>query len=564
MTCAEFSAIRFGVFLQGRTLRHWEWQSIERLRAAGAECLYIFSPAEMPTRQPAIVQVMDRWVQSIAGLADQSHGKIEELDPQRHQPSTILALDSTEEGAPAISEVQRQQVLDQGLKFVLFFGMEVPRGLPACAELGVWRFTRASGAGKDYPFVDGLRQRHDVVSFGLEQVTEDERPNRTLLTGHFRARGERNRAVTAQILSEASGWPLRVLKHVVLNCGLPPMLESSCRHPPRSDVFTVLLSLVLRDVLVGLSSKLANYLVLETWTLGVGRMKFEALLAGAPLSQVRLLPRCELGRYIADPFILSTTPELTLLAEDYTDFGVGRISEVKVRDPFGTPQVGLRTCLQSAHHMSYPSLFCENGAVYCLPECHQSRASVLYRYDEGRLSPVADLIPGAATTDSTILFHEGLYWLFCGLADDNDQVNLHLFFSKELRGGWIPHPLNPVKTDIRSSRSAGPIIRHGGRLFRPAQDCSKSYGYGLSINRIDRLTVTCFEETVIFQIRPEMVARSCKGVHTLSFADDFMVIDAKFHLVGVEPVLVRALRRIERIRNRLPRSIKPRAPSHSS
>ena len=48
--------------------------------------------------------------------------------------------------------------------------------------------------------------------------------------------------------------------------------------------------------------------------------------------------------------------------------------------------------------------------------------------------------------------------------DDNNQVSLHLFFSETLRGNWSAHPLNPVKTDVRSSRPAGPVIVHDGEL----------------------------------------------------------------------------------------------------
>jgi Transposase domain (DUF772) len=58
----------------------------------------------------------------------------------------------------------------------------------------------------------------------------------------------------------------------------------------------------------------------------------------------------------------------------------------------------------------------------------------------------------------------------------------------------------------------------------------------LSVNRIDHLTVTRFEETVVTSLRPEAISASCKGVHTLSFKDDLMVIDAKFHLIGVESI----------------------------
>ena len=346
-----------------------------------------------------------------------------------------------------------------------------------------------------------------------------------------------------------------MLKHVLLNGDLPGCVESASADGGRQHSLALFLALLYRDPLLQLASKLASYLVLEAWTVGLVRMNFQALLAGTPLSDVALLPRRELGHYLADPFILSTKPELTLLAEDYSDFGVGRIMEVTVRDPFGTPELCVKVCLESRHHMSYPFLFREDGITYCLPECHQSNGSLLYRYDAGKLTPVADLVPGARVTDGTILFHDGLYWLFCGLEDDNDHVNLHLFFAETLRGNWSAHPLNPIKTDVRSSRSAGPVILHDGALFRPAQDCSRSYGYGLSINRIDRLSVTRFEETVVATIRPEMVSRACKGLHTLSFADDLMVIDARFDRIGLEPILVRVLRRMKRMTGGLSRAI---------
>jgi hypothetical protein len=255
-------------------------------------------------------------------------------------------------GEPALSSKQQQQLLDHGLKFILFFGAgEVPQGLSGCAELGVWRFTRSSGAAKLYPFIHGLHRRDDVVSFGLEQVSGQEGRRRILLNGHFRARGERNRSVATQILSEASRWPLRVLKHVQLHGDLPCCADTGSFAGGRRHSLVLFLSLFSRDAVVQLASKLASALLLETWNVGLVRMNFRALLTGAPLSDVTLLPRLKLGHYVADPFILSTTPELTLLVEDYTDFGVGRISEMTVRDPFGTPEVGLKVRLESKHHM---------------------------------------------------------------------------------------------------------------------------------------------------------------------------------------------------------------------
>jgi hypothetical protein len=548
MSAAPVSAVRFGVFMHGRSLHCWEWKSIELLRAAGATCLFILGSPDATPRQSSVAQALDDLVLRIAGLPPGGPANGQEPGPARYQPSTTCVVERAASGRLALGRGQTAQLSDRRLKFILFFGAgQVPEGLPGCAELGVWQFTRSAGVAEEYPFLFGLHEGADVVGFGLEQIAQSGGHHRPLLNGWFRARGERNRSVVAQVLAQAGRWPLLVLRHFLLNGALPRCVENrrSGARPPRR--LALLLSLSYRELRQRLVSKLASYFVLETWNIGVVRMNFRALLAGTPLSDIALLPPLGLGRYLADPFVLSTSPQLTLLAEEYDDFAVGRIVEVAVRDPLGKPEIGVKVCLQSRHHLSYPFLFREKGVTYCLPECHQSNASLLYRYDDGKLTPVADLVPGARVTDGTVLFHGGLYWLFCGLEDDNDHVNLHLFFSKTLRGNWSAHPLNPVKTDVRSARSAGPVIVHEGALFRPAQDCSRSYGYGVSINRIDCLTVARYEETVVATIGPQAVSKSCKGLHTLSFADDLMVIDARLDAIGLKPLLVRLLRRMKRM-----------------
>lgn len=547
MSAEPIGMVRFGVYLHGRGLHDWERRSVELLQAEGANCQFILGSQASTPRRSRIAQALDDLVLRVGGLPPRTSARSDELGSRLYQPATACSVTCTTSGQLAVGHGDATLLLSHRLKFILFFGTgEVPDGLASCAELGVWRFSRSSGPGKEYPFIYDLHRRADVVDFALEQIT-DAGDCRLLLKGCFRARGERSRTVAAQVLAQASRWPLLAVKHVLLNGELPRGTEISRREEGHPPSLVLLVSLLYREFLQRLAYRLASYFVLETWNIGIARMDFPSVLAGAPLSKVVLLPPLRLGRYLADPFVLSTSPHLTLLAEEYSDFGVGRIVEVTVKDPLGKPEIGLEVRLQSPHHLSYPFLFEEKGVTYCLPECHQRNGSLLYRYDGGTFTPIIDLVPGARVTDGTILFRDGLYWLFCGLEDDNDHVNLHLFFSETLSGSWSAHPLNPVKTDVRSARSAGPVIAHEGALFRPAQDCSRSYGHAVTINRIDCLTVNRFEETVVAAVAPQAVSRACKGLHTLSFVDDLMVIDARVDAVGIKPLLVRLLRRIKRI-----------------
>jgi hypothetical protein len=62
--------------------------------------------------------------------------------------------------------------------------------------------------------------------------------------------------------------------------------------------------------------------------------------------------------------------------------------------------------------------------------------------------------------------------------------DLHLAFADDLLGEWKMHPQNTIKSDITSARSAGEIFMYNNALFRPAQNCGKTYGGSIVINKI--------------------------------------------------------------------------------
>lgn len=101
-----------------------------------------------------------------------------------------------------------------------------------------------------------------------------------------------------------------------------------------------------------------------------------------------------------------------------------------------------------------------------------------------------------------------------------------MWFAPSLDGPWQPHPLNPVKSEVTSSRPAGTPFVHDGRLFRPAQDDSGSYGRAMVINEVLRLTPEAFDEVVATRLGPFGSGRPL-GPHTLSAAGDRTLLDGK-------------------------------------
>ena len=101
----------------------------------------------------------------------------------------------------------------------------------------------------------------------------------------------------------------------------------------------------------------------------------------------------------------------------------------------------------------------------------------------------ATLLEGPVLADVTLTVRDGRWWMF---AASHDGVGgwsdtLALFSAPGLFGPWLPHAHNPIFVDCTQARPAGAIVERGGRLIRPVQDCSVSYGGALGLAEITRL-----------------------------------------------------------------------------
>jgi hypothetical protein len=132
--------------------------------------------------------------------------------------------------------------------------------------------------------------------------------------------------------------------------------------------------------------------------------------------------------------------------------------------------------------------------------------------------------------DSTLFYHEKKWWMFTSIDETESWLKpfteLFLFFTDDLFSGtWKSHPGNPIVTDLKASRQAGNIFSHMGRIYRPAQDCSRRYGRAMKISEITRLDEQAYEETPVLDIEPDW-NKSVIGTHTINFNDDVIVLDA--------------------------------------
>ncbi len=236
---------------------------------------------------------------------------------------------------------------------------------------------------------------------------------------------------------------------------------------------------------------------------------------------------CDKSRFYADPFLVEKDGQTFLFFEDYPYAEQRGIISCCTLDAEGIPGLPFEV-LRRPYHLSYPHIFEEAGEVYMIPETKENRTVELYRATHFPTQWVLEaiLLSDVYAVDATIHQQGGKFWMFAGVSNGkySNCDELAIFFADSLKGPWIPHPQNPVLSDVRRARPAGPIFRDNGRLIRPSQDCGKAYGYALVFSEILTLTETEYAERPIGRLEPNLVPQQI-GNHTYGRTDRFEVID---------------------------------------
>jgi hypothetical protein len=291
-----------------------------------------------------------------------------------------------------------------------------------------------------------------------------------------------------------------------------------------------------------------NRLMSEWWTLGTTTTPLSRIVGSGTLGEVVWLEPRRGRNYLADPFPWTGTG--CVLSEEMADDNKGRIIALEPNGAGGFRRAGV--VLEDANHHSYPCTFQEDGVTYLVPETPVHGCTTLYRLGPGgALNELCAVAPDRRLGDPTLFRHDGRYWIACIDLDIGLHDNLCLYHAEALAGPWQPHRLWPVKLDIRSSRPAGALFRIGGALFRPAQDCARGYGAGVTISRVDELTPLRFRETPVATLRPDPNGPFPDGLHTLSPDEGFAWVDGKRYVFDAKALMGKVGRRFTRLPARL-------------
>jgi hypothetical protein len=271
--------------------------------------------------------------------------------------------------------------------------------------------------------------------------------------------------------------------------------------------------------------RVQSWLIDETWAVGIVDRPITSFLERPTLADARWLapPR---GGYLADPFGLPGHDTILVERFDYGE-NLGRLVAITpdgvVSDPrpFDRPLRG---------HASFPFLTTIDGTVFCLPENAAAGRLELWRRDpDGRFRPAVTIADNLPAADATLFRWNDRWWIAFTDLRLGAHDNLCLLHAETPYGPWRPHRRHPVKHAAGSSRAAGTPFAHAGQLYRPAQDCDRTYGAAIVINWIRALSPDRFDEEPVARIAPDPASPYPDGAHTLSAWGERTLVDAKRH-----------------------------------
>jgi hypothetical protein len=418
------------------------------------------------------------------------------------------------------------------LDFILRFAFGIIRGdVLSVAKYGVWSFHH----GDETKFRGGppafweIYHGEAVTGAVLQRLTDRLDSGVVLQKCFIRTRTSSYRENLDAIMWAATYMPARVCRDIlrghVTYLSAPPSTTRArvFLDPNNLDVLRV----YLKTSTTWVKKQLESILFSEDWNVGIVWKPIHEFLKSDFCPHIQWLAYNRPGYFIADPFLLRMGSTLKLLVEEFDHHAdCGTIVETEFNDDTRFVP-SFRTALNERVHMSYPYLLEYNGRYYCVPEAWQKRSVCLYVFDPLRQAweQTATLINDFAAVDSTIFAYSGRWWLFCTNHDDDVDSKLFLWHSPSLFGPWEAHVANPIKMDVRSSRPAGRPFVFEGQLYRPAQDSSRVYGGGVTINRVTSLTVSDFSEEPVTLIQPGRGSPYGRGIHTLASCDAITAVD---------------------------------------
>ena len=393
---------------------------------------------------------------------------------------------------------------------------------PYATRIGTWSFQFGCDNDAAFPFAREFASGDRTIDVQLVERSGD--AVSVLRTARLPA-SPWYPSTVRKALAEAARWPAELVAALRDGATLPrtPLVA----HGRSAGAGRVSIASFAVAALKRLVGSLARELVTDhVWNVGLASGGSSALLRDEPL-QIKWLDASTSHAWIADPFVVERNGIRAVFVEQYDERRrKGHIAALVVHGDMRT--IASHRAIELKTHLSYPFPLEVDGQLYLLPESAETGRVRRYRCSRfpDVWEPDETVIADIDALDTTFVQHGDLWWAFFTRASRGHDVALHAMYGPTALGPWTAHPLNPIVLDVSCARPAGPFFEVDGVLYRPAQDCSKTYGGAIAIARIDELSPRAFRETIVRRIAPS-ASPYLDGIHTVSFLTDTIAVDGK-------------------------------------
>lgn len=537
--------MNFGILCNGNSIQAWQAASIKILLDAGHECVLIIQNdnefierniVDKFTDFPVSNLIYRFWFRYILKPDAKLMVPMDTLGFK----ASVLKCNTIKKGySEYFSEKDVKEVNSYKLDFILRYGFSILKGeILDAAKFGIWSYHH-----DDEQKYRGIPTGFWEILFSdpvnaaiLQRITSKIDGGVILHKSYFATINHSWKANLQNLLVQSVDWPELVCRKIENGNNLWLEIEKKPETPiyraPKNFTMLHFLVKLVRNKLV---FHFADLFLFEKWQIGIIRQDLESIVmegeAQCPVPQ--WVPQVKSSSaYQADPFGFVNKDGIHILSELY-DYKTSKgIIVSQLIDIELGKELRRTIALEKPHHLAFPYLFSHEEQWFCLPENSEGRSVDLYKYEaeSGKLIFYRTLIENIQAVDASIFYHEGKWWLFF---TDRQSTNerLHIWYSNSLDAEFKSHKINPVKTDIRSSRPAGVPFYFDGKLLRPTQDCSLRSGSRIIVNEILELSETAFRENeFVTFVPPLQKSKSFKGMHTFNVTEGLIIIDSKIEV----------------------------------
>lgn len=263
-----------------------------------------------------------------------------------------------------------------------------------------------------------------------------------------------------------------------------------------------------------------KYATCNKWNIGFIEDSLDTILDPDRPVTIHWMKHNEKKSWFADPFILGIDDAhiYILVEEFYYPIERGRISKLTInRNTYQLEKIDV--ILELPTHLSFPAIIRKDGKTYIYPENSESGKLALYEFDTASNKCIpSKILCERPLTDAIITDLFGENQIFSTeLPNPNKNILGVYQDGKKIKEYTFPGNV---------ARNAGDWFVNNGKIYRPAQDCTKTYGGAVILQEISKKGNL---ELTFKNIR-KLVSDNAiydQGFHTFNHYQGLTVVDAK-------------------------------------